>query len=141
MSHDLVGKRLPPLDVTIMEDDVRRYCRAVAKPWDGIVPWFYLAHVGGNQVSPPDRVDRLSGRPALYPLPGSFKRTLVGGMEWEFLVRPRIGDRITIEACYTSVKEKTGERSGIMIISTLELTFTNHQNEKVAVQRLARIHR
>ena len=141
MSHDLVGQKLSPLRVAITEHSVRNYCRAVGQPWDGIVPWLYLAHAGGDQVSSPDRIDRLSGRAALYPLPGSFKRILVGGMEWQFGVRPCVGDILTIEACYTSVKEKRGERSGAMIISTLELTFTNDQNERVAWQRLTRIHR
>lgn len=105
------------------------------------MPWLYLAHAGGDQVSSPDRIDRLSGRAALYPLPGSFKRTLVGGMEWQFGVRPCVGDVLTIEGCYTSVDEKRGERSGAMIISILELVFTNERNERVAVQRLTRIHR
>lgn len=141
MSQDLVGHNLSPLRVAITEHSVRRYCRAVGQAWDGIVPWLYLAHAGGDQVSSPDRIDRLSGRAALYPLPGSFKRTLVGAMEWQFGVRPRVGDMLTIEARYTSVKEKRGERSGTMIISTLELTFTNDKNERVALQRLIRIHR
>lgn len=141
MWQELVGKPLPSLRVTVTEESVRRYCKAIGIPWDGIVPWFYLAHAGGDKVSSPDRVDRLSGRAALYPLPGSFKRTLVGGMEWQFGIRPCVGDILTIEGCYTSVKEKHGKRSGAMIISILELIFANDHNERVALQRLTRVHR
>jgi hypothetical protein len=140
MWQDLVDKPLPVLRAAITEDGVRRYCKAIGKPWDGTVPWFYLAHVGADQA-PPTRPDMLSGRAALYPLPGSFTRTLVGGMKWKFGVRPRLGDELSIEARYTSFKETHGQSSGTMIISHLEITFTNDRNERLAVQTLIRIHR
>ena len=140
-SGSIVGEPLPPLRATITEDAVRRYCRAVDQPWNGRVPWLFLASLGADQAPPSDRTDGLSGRPVLYPVPGSFQRNLVGGMEWEFGARPNVGDELTISARFVSVKERQGQRSGTMFISVLEMTFTNQLGEKVAVQRLTRVHR
>ncbi len=141
MVDDLVGQELPPLRVELTEYDVRRYCRAVGRLWDGMVPWLYLANCGGDQISAPARTDRLSGRPTLFPSRGPSERVVVGGQEWQFGVRPCVGDVLTIKGCCTSMKEKHGARSGPMTISTLELTYTNDRNERVAWQRLTRIHR
>jgi hypothetical protein len=141
MMRDLVGYELPPLRVQITEHDVRRYCRAVRRVWDGKVPWLYLANCGGDQVSSPERTDRLSGRPTLFPSRGPSERVVVGGQEWRFGVRPRLGDVVTIKGSCTSMEEKQGARSGPMTISTLELTYTNDRNEQLAWQRLTRIHR
>lgn len=141
MVSDLVGQGLPPLQVEITEHDVERYCRAVGQPWDGTVPWLYLANCGGNQVSSPPRTDRLSGRPTMFPSRGPTERVVVGGQEWQFGVRPCVGDVVTIKGCCMSMQEKQGARSGPMTISTLELTYTNDRNERVAWQRLTRIHR
>ncbi len=139
--RDLVGYELPPLQVEITEHDVRRYCRAVRRQWDGWVPWLYLANCGGDQVASPERADRLSGRPTLFPSRGPTERVVVGGQEWRFGVRPRVGDVVTIKGSCTSMEEKQGARSGPMTISTLELTYTNDRNEQLAWQRLTRIHR
>jgi hypothetical protein len=106
-----------------------------------MVPWLYLANCGGDQISAPRRTDRLSGRPTLFPSRGPTERVVVGGQEWQFGVRPCVGDVLTIKGSCTSMQEKQGARSGPMTISTLELTYTNDRNERVAWQRLTRIHR
>ena len=138
---NLIGQKLPTLQVEVTEYDVKRYCRAVGHPWDGVVPWLYLANCGGDQISSPDRTDRLSGRATLFPSRGATERVVVGGHEWEFGVRPCVGDVLTIEGFCASMEEKQGARSGPMTISTLEVTYTNDRNEQVARQRLKRIHR
>src|SRR5688500_18345729 len=112
MVSDLVGQELPALRVEVTEHDVRRYCRAVRRPWDGMVPWLYLANCGGDQISSPERTDRLSGRPTLFPSRGPTERVVVGGQEWQFGVRPRVGDVLTIKGKCTSMQEKQGARSG-----------------------------
>lgn len=139
--ESIVDQPLPPLRATITEEAVRRYCRAIDQPWNGRVPWLFLASLGADQSPPSDRPDGLSGRPMLYPIPGSFQRTLVGGMEWDFGARPNVGDELILNARFLSVKERQGQRSGTMFISVLEITFTNQLGEKVAVQRLTRVHR
>jgi hypothetical protein len=93
-----VGRPYPPIVATIGEKAVRRYCRAVGRPFDGRVPWLFLASLGADQAPPSTRADGLSGRATSYPLDIPLERSVVGGQEWDFARRPRLGETLTIDA-------------------------------------------
>src|SRR5215213_7704339 len=136
-----IGRPYPPIVATIGEEAVRRYCRAVGRPFDGRVPWLFLASLGADQAPPSTRADGLSGRSTSYPLDIPLERSVVGGQEWDFARRPRIGETLSIGARYVSIEERVGRASGPMVITVLEVTFADADGRPVAIQRLTAVRR
>jgi hypothetical protein len=137
----LVGRTYPAVQARITEEAVRRYCRAIGRPYDGRVPWLFLAHLGADRAPPVQRADGLSGRAHFYPLPLPVERLVIGGMAWEFGRRPALGDTLTLQGRLASLEEREGRDSGQMLISVLEITYTDARGDWVATQRTTRIHR
>lgn len=136
-----VGRDFPPVQAVITEEGVRRYCQAFGREYDGRVPWLYLTHLGAEQGPALGRADALSGRAAFFPIDLPLKRVVVGGMEWEYGTRPRIGDALTMIGRYSSLEERRGQHSQSMIVSVLEVRFMSPAGERAATQRLTRVHR
>ncbi|HLI27110.1 MAG TPA: MaoC family dehydratase N-terminal domain-containing protein [Chloroflexota bacterium] len=136
----LVGRTFPPLRATISEEAVRRYCRAIGRPWDGTVPWSFLAHLGADQAAEPLGPEGLSGRPQLHPLPLPTARRMVTAVAWELGRRPQVGDTLLLEARLAALEQREGRR-GPILLSVVEITYTTLQGEWVATQRSTCEHR
>src|SRR5262249_30027796 len=117
------------------------YCRAVGRPFDGRVPWLFLASLGADQAPPSTRADGLSGRATSYPLDIPLERSVVGGQEWDFTRRPRIGETLTIGARYVSIEERVGRPSARMVITVPEVPFAAADGRRVPTQRLTAVRR
>ncbi len=84
----------------------------------------------GGLIAPPTFLRSVGvDRPA-YPFDMPFNRLLDGGSEWEYFHPVRAGDRITAVAEIADINERTG-RMGLMIITSIVVTYRN-QNDQVA---------
>ncbi|MBX5491762.1 MAG: MaoC family dehydratase N-terminal domain-containing protein [Chloroflexi bacterium] len=136
----LVGRTFPAVRATITEDGVRRYCRAIGRRWDGTVPWSFLAHLGADQAVDTGCSDGLAGRPQLPPLPLPAERRILTGVAWEFGRRPQLGETLVLQARLASLEQREGRR-GPVLLSIVEVTYTDLQGEWVATQRSTCVHR
>ncbi len=87
----------------------------------------------GGLIAPPTFLrSALSARPEL-PFDVPFDRLLDGGSEWEYFVPVRPGDHITAVSRIEDISERNGS-IGLMIISTIVVSYTNQFNQVVATQ-------
>ena len=88
----------------------------------------------GGLVAPPTFLRSVGvDRPEL-PFDVPFDRLLDGGSDWEYFEPVRVGDRITAVARITDVSERSG-RLGTMLLTVIEITYTNQFGQKVATQQ------
>jgi hypothetical protein len=136
----LVGRTFPAARATITEEAVRRYCRAVGRRWDGTVPWAFLAHLGADQAAEPAGLDGCAARPQLHPLPLATERRSVTAVAWELGRRPQVGETLVVQARLAALEERESRR-GPVLLSVVEVTYTDAHGEWVATQRSTCLHR
>ena len=87
----------------------------------------------GGLIAPPTFLrSAVSARPEL-PFEVPFDRLLDGGSDWEYFEPVRPGDRITAVSRIEDINERNG-RIGLMLISTIIITYTNQFGQMVATQ-------
>lgn len=87
----------------------------------------------GGLIAPPTFLrSAVVDRPA-YPFEVPFNRLLDGGSDWEYFYPIRAGDRITAVSRIVEMNERTG-RMGLMIITTILITYTNQYGQVAATQ-------
>lgn len=87
----------------------------------------------GGLVAPPTFLRSVVvGRPET-PFEPPFTRLLDGGSDWEYFQPVRPGDRITAVARIDDINERTGS-IGLMLITTVVITYTNQFGQVVATQ-------
>ena len=87
----------------------------------------------GGLIAPPTFLrSAVSARPDL-PFDVPFERVLDGGSDWEYFVPVRPGDRITSVSRIEDINERNGS-IGLMLISTIVITYTNQFGQVVATQ-------
>ena len=87
----------------------------------------------GGLIAPPTFLrSAVSARPEL-PFEVPFDRVLDGGSDWEYFEPVRPGDRITAVSRIEDINERNG-RIGLMLISTIIITYTNQFGRVVATQ-------
>jgi acyl dehydratase len=87
----------------------------------------------GGLVAPPTFLRSvIAGRPET-PFEAPFTRLLDGGSDWEYFQPVRPGDRITTVARIDDINERTGS-IGLMLITTIVITYTNQFGQTVATQ-------
>ncbi len=87
----------------------------------------------GGLVAPPTFLRSvIAGRPET-PFDMPFTRLLDGGSDWEYFRPVRPGDRITAVARIDDINERTGS-IGLMLITTIVITYTNQFGQTVATQ-------
>ena len=87
----------------------------------------------GGLIAPPTFLRSVGvDRPA-YPYDMPFNRLLDGGSDWEYFHPVRAGDRITAVSEIGDINERTG-RMGIMIITSIVVTYRNQFDQVVATQ-------
>ena len=87
----------------------------------------------GGLIAPPTFLrSAVAARPEL-PFDVPLERVLDGGSDWEYRVPVRPGDRITAVSRIEDMNERTG-RIGLMLISTVVITYTNQFGQVVATQ-------
>ncbi len=87
----------------------------------------------GGLIAPPTFLrSAVSARPEL-PFDVPFDRVLDGGSDWEYFVPVRPGDRITAVSRIQDINERNGS-IGLMLISTIVVTYSNQYGQVVATQ-------
>ena len=87
----------------------------------------------GGLIAPPTFLRSvIAGRPNM-PFDTPFTRLLDGGSDWEYFQPVRPGDRITSVARIEDINERTGS-IGLMLITTVVVTYTNQFDQIVATQ-------
>lgn len=87
----------------------------------------------GGLIAPPTFLrSAVSARPDL-PFDVPFERVLDGGSDWEYFVPVRPGDQITSVSRIEDINERNGS-IGLMLISTIVITYTNQFGQVVATQ-------
>jgi hypothetical protein len=80
------------------------------------------------------------GRGGLPPISVPLVRVLNGGVEAEFLALAEHGDRITQQTRYADIYEREG-RTGHMVFTVTETTYTNQRGQVLAKIRNTMIRR
>ena len=87
----------------------------------------------GGLVAPPTFLrSAVSARPDL-PFDAPFERVLDGGSDWEYFVPVRPGDHITSVSRIEDINERNGS-IGLLLISTIVITYSNQFGQVVATQ-------
>jgi len=87
----------------------------------------------GGLIAPPTFLRSVGvDRPA-FPYDVPFNRMLDGGSDWEYFHPVRAGDRITAISEIEDVNERIG-RMGLMIITTIKVTYRNQFDQVAATQ-------
>ena len=84
----------------------------------------------GGLIAPPTFLRSVGVDRPTYPFDLPFNRLLDGGSDWEYFHPVRAGDTITAVSEITDINERTG-RMGLMIITSIVVTYRN-QNDQVA---------
>ena len=87
----------------------------------------------GGLIAPPTFLRSVVVDRPTYPFDLPFTRLLDGGSDWEYFHAVRAGDRITAKAEITDINERTG-RMGLMIITTIVITYRNQFDQVAATQ-------
>lgn len=69
-----------------------------------------------------------------------YVRAINAGMESEYFLPIRPGDRLVISGEIVGIEEKEGKKGGKMLFSTMETTIVNQNGDVVAKQRIMTIH-
>ena len=87
----------------------------------------------GGIIAPPTFLRSVGVDRPTYPFDMPFTRLLDGGSEWEYFHPVRAGDRITAVSEIADINERTG-RMGLMIITSIVVTYRNQFNQVAATQ-------
>jgi acyl dehydratase len=154
--------------VPVSEEMLRRFHQAVMENnplhWDHDVaaaskygevvatPLFPL-HANRRAPGEPDPFDRLKDDPdedgtfvagsstGLPPIELPLKRLLNGGTEAEFFRLARVGDVISSSSKYLDITERQSKDGSPMVIIRIATTYTNQDDEVLAVVTLSLIRR
>jgi acyl dehydratase len=144
----MIGKETAPATGEVHAKEIRRFCFAVGdlnplyldeaeakrSRHGGIVapPMFFdIANIGEYPLEElkSDGMAQSGIRPPL-----KAQRSMAGGNEIEFFKPMRPGDRITLVTKISDMYEKLG-KSGRLVFTVYEHTYTNQDNELVAIAR------
>ena len=87
----------------------------------------------GGLIAPPTFLRSVGVDRPPYPFDMPFTRLLDGGSDWEYFHPVRAGDRITAVSEIADIDERTG-RMGLMIITSIVVTYRNQFDQVAAIQ-------
>ena len=87
----------------------------------------------GGLIAPPTFLRSVGVDRPTYPFDLPFNRLLDGGSDWEYFHPVRAGDKITAVSEITDINERTG-RMGLMIITSIVVTYSNQDGQVAATQ-------
>ena len=87
----------------------------------------------GGLIAPPTFLRSVAVDRPTYPFDLPFNRLLDGGSDWEYFHPVRAGDRITAVSEIADINERTG-RMGLMIITSIVVTYRNQFDQVAAIQ-------
>ena len=134
MRQQAIGRESTPMTVEVEKGAIVKFAEAI-----GDRNPVYTDEVAarssryGGLIAPPTFLRSVVvGRPDI-PFEVPFERLLDGGSDWEYFGPVRPGDRITAVARVDDMNERNGS-IGLMLISTIVVTYTNHFGQVVATQ-------
>jgi len=87
----------------------------------------------GGLIAPPTFLRSVGVDRPEYPFDMPFGRLLDGGSDWEYFHPVRAGDRITAISEIADINERNG-RMGLMIITSIVVTYRNQFDQVAAIQ-------
>ncbi len=155
----MVGREYAPIIGHIVtEHEIKQYCYAVDNknplyidaeiaqkgPYGGIIAPPLFHSVPFNKWAPlteikEDGISPAGPGPLTVPLP--VKRFMVGATDVECLGLVRPGDILTCKRKIIDMYERTGKSGNKMVFVIYESTYSNQNNELVAIERLTGIFR
>ena len=87
----------------------------------------------GGLIAPPTFLRSVGVDRPTFPFDLPFNRLLDGGSDWEYFQPVRAGDQITAVSEITDINERTG-RMGLMIITSIVVTYSNQDGQVAATQ-------
>lgn len=149
----MIGMESEPItSYPVMEHEIRKYCYAIddlnplyldedaAKkgPYGGVIapPFFYNIPFEKEAPLSEHRLDGIPGRSrGGVPMPPlKVERRMAGGTEVEFVRPVRPGDVLTYKTKLAEIYERQG-RTGRLVFTVNETTYTNQKGEVVVIER------
>ena len=134
MSRQAIGQKSEPRSIDVEKGAIIKFAEAIEDD-NPVYNDEMAAREGryGGLIAPPTFLRSVVvDRPA-YPFEMPFTRLLDGGSDWEYFVPVRAGDRITAISEIADINERTG-RMGLMIITTILVTYRNQFDQVAATQ-------
>jgi acyl dehydratase len=134
MRQQAIGQKSEPKSIDIEKGAIIKFAQAIE---DGN-PVYNNEQAAresrfGGLIAPPTFLRSVGvDRPA-YPYDMPFNRMLDGGSDWEYFHPVRAGDRITAVSEIADINERVG-RMGLMIITSIVVTYRNQFDQVAAIQ-------
>ena len=131
MRQQAIGQRSAPRTVDVEKGAIIKFAEAI----EDDNPVFNDEQAAresryGGLIAPPTFLRSVGVDRPTYPFDLPFNRLLDGGSDWEYFHPVRAGDKITAVSEIIDINERTG-RMGLMIITSIVVTYRN-QNDQVA---------
>ena len=135
LRKSLIGREGPGSSATVEAGRIQRFAEAIedANPlWNDQVQARRSRY--GGIVAPPTFLRTISAAVPSVPELSALTRVLDGGSEWNYFEPVRPGDTITAVSRIMNLAQRT-LRIGPAVFATVEVTYTNQYDQKVATQR------
>ena len=131
MRQQAIGQKSAPHTTDVEKGAIIKFAEAIEddNPVFNDEHWARESRDGGL-IAPPTFLRSVGVDRPTYPFDLPFNRLLDGGSDWEYFHPVRAGDTITAVSEITDINERTG-RMGLMIITSIVVTYRN-QNDQVA---------
>lgn len=134
MRQQAIGQKSAPRTVDVEKGAIIKFAEAIEddNPVYNDVEAARESRYGGL-IAPPTFLRSVGVDRPTYPFDLPFNRLLDGGSDWEYFHPVRAGDTITAVSEITDINERTG-RMGLMIITSIVVTYRNQNDEIAATQ-------
>ena len=134
MRQQAIGQKSAPRTIDVEKGAIIKFAQAI----EDDNPAFsdeMAAREGryGGLIAPPTFLRSVGVDRPTYPFDLPFTRLLDGGSDWEYFQPVRAGDRITAVSEIADITERTG-RMGLMIITSIVVTYRNQFDQVAAIQ-------
>ena len=134
MRQQAIGAESPPVTTEVETGAIVRFAQAI----EDDNPLFSDEAAARNSsygglIAPPTFLRSMGSIRPPVPFELPLTRVLDGGSDWEYFEPVRPGDRISAVARIADITERTG-RLGLMVITTVVVTYRNQLGEVAATQ-------
>ncbi len=134
MRQKAIGRKSAPRTIDIEKGAIIKFAEAIEDD-NPVYNDEMAAREGryGGLIAPPTFLRSVGVDRPEYPFDMPFGRLLDGGSDWEYFHPVRAGDRITAISEIADINERTG-RMGLMIITSIVVTYRNQFDQVAAIQ-------
>ena len=134
MRQQAIGQKSEPHTIEVEKGAIIKFAQAIEDD-NPVFNDEMAARDGryGGLIAPPTFLRSVGVDRPTYPFDLPFNRLLDGGSDWEYFHPVRAGDRITAVSEIADINERTG-RMGLMIITSIVVTYRNQFDQVAAIQ-------